>query len=75
MTTDNHEPASTNREADGRIDGRADLLPEEAAAGTSDATAQATEILRESDERVEQAETDARTGAEPIERRDSAETA
>jgi len=35
-----------------RIAGRADLLPEEKAAGSDDPEAQAAEILRDSDERT-----------------------
>jgi hypothetical protein len=44
-----------------RIASRADLLPEEKAAGSDDPEAQATEILRESDERTADPEG---TGAE-----------
>lgn len=39
-----------------RIDGRAELLPEEAAAGSDDPEAQASAILAESDERTEHPE-------------------
>lgn len=39
-----------------RIERRADLLPEERAAGTEDAEAQAAAILEESDERTDHPE-------------------
>jgi hypothetical protein len=39
-----------------RIDGRAELLPEETAAGSEDPEAQAGAILAESDERTEHPE-------------------
>lgn len=41
---------------DDRIAGRADLLPEERAAGSADPEAQAEAILEDSDERVEDPE-------------------
>lgn len=44
-----------------RIESRAELLPEEQAAGSEDPHDQAEQILRESDERTEDPE---RTGAE-----------
>ena len=50
---------------------RAQLLPEEEAAGSGDPEQQAQSILRESDERAAQAEAEARTGAEPIERQNN----
>lgn len=46
---------------DDRIAGRAELLPEEEAAGSDDPEAQAEAILEESDERVDDPE---RTGRE-----------
>jgi len=39
--------------ADGRVDARAELLPEEQSVGSEDAQAQARAILEESDERTE----------------------
>ena len=65
----------TDDSHDDRVEGRAELLPEEEAVGTADADAQAEEILQESDDRASQAEIDVRTGTEPIERRESSETA
>ena len=44
-----------------RVAGRAELLPEEEAAGSEDPVDQAEQILRESDERTDDPE---RTGAE-----------
>lgn len=41
---------------DERIAGRAELLPEELAAGSADAEAQAEAILEESDERIDDPE-------------------
>lgn len=46
----------TETPQDDRITGRAELLPEELAAGSADAEAQAEAILEESDERVEDPE-------------------
>ena len=57
--------------ADERVQERAQLLPEEETAGSSDPEQQAQSILRESDERAAQAEAEARTGAEPIERQNN----
>jgi hypothetical protein len=52
---------------DRRVERRAEeLLPEEQAAGSDDAQAQATEILAESDERAD--------APRPVERRTSEET-
>jgi hypothetical protein len=41
---------------DARVESRAELLPEEQAAGSQDPTAQAEAILEESDERTEDPE-------------------
>ena len=41
---------------DARVESRAELLPEEQAAGSEDPTAQAEAILEESDERTEDPE-------------------
>jgi hypothetical protein len=47
------DPSNDTTEPDDeRVESRADLLPEEEAAGSDDPTAQAREILSESDERV-----------------------
>jgi hypothetical protein len=51
---------SENRDED-RIEGRAELLPEEEAAGSEEPHDQAEQILRESDERTDDPE---RTGEE-----------
>ncbi len=51
-----------------RVQERAQLLPEEETAGSTDPEEQAQAILQESEERSAQAETDARTHNEPIER-------
>jgi hypothetical protein len=75
MATNDQTHGDRTSEPDDRIETRAELLPEEVKVGTEDANAQAEEILQESDERVTQAETDVRTGTEPIERRESSETA
>jgi hypothetical protein len=48
QTPDEHESAAQQD----RIAGRAELLPEEDAAGSDDPTRQAEEILRDSDERT-----------------------
>lgn len=62
-------------EVDERASSRAYLLPEERTAdGSSDAHAQAREVLQEAEERAAEAEDDAHTMAEPIERRSSGET-
>jgi hypothetical protein len=58
-----------------RVAERAELLPEERAAGSADEDGQAEAILAESEERAAEAERDTRTGQEPIERRRSGETA
>jgi hypothetical protein len=50
MTQTPEEPESIAEHA--RIAGRADLLPEEDAAGSDDPMRQAEEILRDSDERT-----------------------
>lgn len=44
---------STERDLEKRAETRAELLPEEATAGSEDSVHQAQEILRESDERTE----------------------
>lgn len=64
------DPLGPERE-DERVRERAQLLPEEEAAGSGDPEQQAQSILRESDERAAQAEAEARTGAEPIERQNN----
>ncbi|MHA6803674.1 hypothetical protein [Salinifilum ghardaiensis] len=51
-----------------RVQERAQLLPEEETAGSTNPEEQAQIILQESEERAAQAETDARTRTEPIER-------
>ena len=51
--------AMTESTDDPRISQRADLSPEEQAAGSADPTAQARLILEESDERTEHSERDA----------------
>ena len=43
----------TERPDDGRVERRAELLPEERAAGSEDAQAQAEAILEESDDRTD----------------------
>lgn len=59
---------------DERVQQRAaELLPEEAAAGSDDPVAQADAILTESDER--QADRDVAHGNQVVEKRKSAETA
>lgn len=50
-------------EEDRRVAGRAELLPEEEAAGSDDPLAQAEEILHESDQRTEHP---VETGAESV---------
>ena len=45
-------PDDADPAPDERVEGRAELLPEELAAGSEDAEAQAAAILEESDERV-----------------------
>lgn len=52
-----------------RVEARAQLLPEEAEVGSAAPAEQAQAILRESEERAAEAERDADTRAEPIERR------
>ncbi|MBE9373869.1 hypothetical protein IQ251_05335 [Saccharopolyspora sp. HNM0983] len=66
-----HEPDPATDHEDERVRERAQLLPEEQAAGSSDPEQQAHSILQESDERAAQAETEADTGAEPIERQNN----
>ena len=51
-------------QSDERTAGRADLLPEEEAAGSDDARAQAEAILDESDQRSEDRDRDATAGSE-----------
>ena len=58
--TETPDDAESDAEHD-RIAGRAELLPEEDAAGSDDPTRQAEEILRDSDERTEHPD---ETGAE-----------
>lgn len=53
MSTGHDRPESHD---DARIDSRADLLPEEQAAGSDDPHAQAEAILEESDERTDDPE-------------------
>ncbi|MXG90621.1 hypothetical protein [Nocardioides flavescens] len=50
------EHTSEQTSDDPRVDTRAELLPEEAAAGSEDPEAQAAEILAESDERTDDPE-------------------
>ncbi|MDP8970494.1 MAG: hypothetical protein M3N52_08395 [Actinomycetota bacterium] len=54
-----------------RVEERAQLLPEESKVHSADPEGQAAAILRESEERGAEAERDAVTGEEPIERRRS----
>jgi hypothetical protein len=49
-----------------RVESRAHLLPEEAAAGSADPEAQAAAILGESDERTDHPEDDARESKQTI---------
>lgn len=55
MSRSSHDPPQTPRDdgADERVEGRAELLPEEIAAGSDDPEAQVAAILEESDERTE----------------------
>ncbi len=70
MSTGNDRPESPN---DARIDSRADLLPEEQAAGSDDPHAQAEAILEESDERTDDPEgTQHESSQTPDDRRASA---
>lgn len=68
-------PGETAESADeGRIASRAELLPEEAAAGSEDPQHQAEQILRESDERTDHPEETGRESTQtstPDERPDS----
>jgi hypothetical protein len=51
--TESPDPASSD---EGRVERRAELLPEEQEAGSDDPTAQAEAILEDSDERTEDPE-------------------
>ncbi len=60
MTQDPTPEAAAHHDEDerdeARVEGRSDLLPEEAAAGSDDPEAQARAILEESDERTDHPE-------------------
>ena len=64
-------PGPAPENSDPRVESRAELLPEEAAAGSDDAESQAEAILAESDERTEDPEGTREQSVQTLDRDDT----